>query len=292
MGSYKGMDAATLEAEYHLTKRRDADDSLIKFADLVEQWLARSAAHREASGAQVDVPYGDGEREKLDYFYSGDANGPLLFYIHGGYWQRGDKSMYSFITESFIKHGVSVAVINYNLTPSVRMGQIPSQIRKAIAWCYHNAGTLKFARDQIHVSGHSAGGHLTAMMMATNWPAFDQHLPTDLIRSGIPISGVFELEPIVHTSLNEGPQMDIPEAIAESPTFIPPVTNAPQLVVYGGGESAEFHRQSTDYANKYRTAERPMELYEVPNDDHFDELERLAEADSEFFQKTLSLITS
>ncbi len=292
MSLYKGMDADTLEAEYHLTKRRDADPALEDFPIVVDRWLARSAQHREASGARIDIPYGNGEREKLDYFYSGDAKGPLLFYIHGGYWQRGDKSMYSFVTEAFIKHGISVAVINYNLTPTVRMGQIPPQIRKAVAWCYHNSNDLQFDRDQIHVSGHSAGGHLTAMMMATDWPLFDNRLPIDLVKTGIPISGVFELEPIVHTSLNEGPQMDIDEAITESPTFIPPVTNAPQLVVYGGGESAEFHRQSKDYAEKFRTAERKMEVYEVPIYDHFEELERLAEDDSVFFEKTHQLITT
>ena len=288
MSLYKAMDADTLEAEYNLSKRRGVDN----FAGVVERWLQRSVAHREASAARVDIAYGEGEREKLDYFYSGNPNGPMLFYIHGGYWQRGDKNMYSFVTEAFIKNGVSVVVINYNLTPSVRIGQIPPQIRKAIAWCYHNADELKYDRDQFHLSGHSAGGHLAAMMMATDWPAYDKQMPADVIRSGILISGVFELEPVVHTSLNEGIEMDIPEAIAESPTFIPPVTNAPQLVVYGGGETSEFQRQSKDYANKFRTADRAMELYEVPHNDHFDELERLAEDDSYFFQKSLKLITT
>ncbi len=288
MNLYKGMDAAKLEAEYNLGERRGINN----FAAVVERWLQRSAAHREASDARVDIAYGEGEREKLDYFYSGNPNGPMLLYIHGGYWQRGDKSMYSFISEAFIKNGVSVAVINYDLTPSVRMGQIPPQIRKAIAWCYHNADELKYDRDQFHLSGHSAGGHLAAMMLATDWPTYDSQIPTDVIRTGMLISGVFELEPVVHTSLNEGPKMDIPEAIAESPTFIPPATNAPQLVVYGGGETSEFKRQSIDYANIFRTADRTMEIYEVPNDDHFDELERLAEEDSEFFQKSMKFISS
>ena len=100
MDLYKGMDAAKLEAEYNLGERRGVDD----FAAVVERWLQRSAAHRETVGAQVDIAYGEGEREKLDYFYSGNPNGPMLLYIHGGYWQRGDKSMYSFISEAFIKH--------------------------------------------------------------------------------------------------------------------------------------------------------------------------------------------
>lgn len=287
MSLYKGMDAETLEAEYNLIARRGPD-----FPELVERWLARSAAHREASGARVDVAYGEGEREKLDFFSGGDQAGPAIVYIHGGYWQRGDKNMYSFVTEAFIRHGVSVIVINYNLTPSVRMGQIPPQIRKAIAWAWHHAGDLGFSRDKMFVMGHSAGGHLTAMMMATDWPAFDSALPAELVRGGVPISGLFELEPLVHTSLNTGPQMDIAEARAESPCFIPPVTNAPQLVVVGGGETSEFFRQSDSYVAQYATADRKMERYNVPNDDHFDELERLAEDDSVLFEKCMKLASS
>ena len=257
---------------------------------VVERWLIRGADIRMKPNAQIYQAYGLGERETFDYFYSGNPNGPLLMYIHGGYWQRGDKSMYSFISESFVKHGVSVAVLNYDLTPSVRMGQIPPQIRKAIAWCFHHSNELKFDKNSLHISGHSAGGHLGALMMATDWPKYDKQLPAELIKSATLISGVFDLEPIVHTSLNEGPQMDIAEAIAESPLFIPPITNAPLLLAYGGDETDEFHRQSKDYANKFRTSERDIEVYEVPEADHFDELDKLAEDDSIFFEKVLKLI--
>ena len=97
MALYKGMDAEQLEAQYNLRARRGPD-----FDELVQRWFDRSAAHREASGARTDLAYGDGEREKLDLFFAGDASGPLLVYIHGGYWQRGDKSMYSFVAEPFM----------------------------------------------------------------------------------------------------------------------------------------------------------------------------------------------
>ena len=287
IAQYKGMDASTLEAEYNLRVRRGRD-----FENLVHRWLDRSAAHRNASGASVNLAYGTGEREKLDWFPGGDANSPALIFIHGGYWQRGDKSMYSFVSESFIRHGVSVAVLNYDLTPSVRMPEIPFQIQKAVSWVWHNAPDLGFSRNQLFVSGHSAGGHLTARMMATDWPSLDAGLPPDLIRGGIPISGLYELEPLVHTSINEGPQMDIAEARTESPCNIPPVTNAPQLVAVGGGETAEFLRQSDDYANQYRTSERLMERFDVLKDDHFDELETLARDDSLFFEKSMQLINS
>lgn len=284
---YKGMDANKLEAQYNLRNRRGDD-----FDQLMNRWLARSASHRKMAGARLDLCYGDGPREKLDYFYAGDKHGPLLIFIHGGYWQRGDKSIYSFVSEAFVEHGVSVAVMNYSLTPSVRIGQIPPQIRKAVAFCWFGSADLGFSRDKLFVSGHSAGGQLTALMMATQWSAIDSRLPDDLVRGAIAISGIFELEPLVHTSLNQGPQMDITEAIAQSPCFIPPLTNAPQLVVAGGGETSEFLRQSDDYAARYRTDRRAVERYNVPYADHFDELEVFAEDGSVFFEKSMRLIMS
>jgi len=284
---YRGLSSDTLEAEYNLTARRGADD----FAALVERWLERSARQRERANARVDMAYGPGERERLDLFSGGDANGPLLVYIHGGYWQRGDKDMYSFVTESFVRHGVSVAVLNYTLTPAVCMGEIPPQIRRAIRWLWNHAADLGYSRERLHVMGHSAGGHLTAMMMATDWPAFDAQLPVDLVKSGIPVSGVFDLEPIVHTTLNTGPRMTVDEAKAESPLFMTMATDAPQLVVDGGGETDEFHRQSDAYVERVSSDARPVERYVVPHDDHFDELHRLAEDDSDFFGKSLRLIT-
>jgi len=287
MTLYNGMSAEELEAQYNLIQRRGPD-----FPQLVERWLARSAAHRKNANALVDQTYGEGEREKFDYFFGGNKTGPVVFYIHGGYWQRGDKNMYSFVSEAFIQHGVSVVMLNYNLTPSVRIGEIAPQIRKAIAWCWHHSGDLGFSKEKITVMGHSAGGHLTAMMMSTNWPEFDAALPKDLVQSGIPISALFELEPLVHTSLNEGPQMDIAEAREESPIFIPPVTNAPQLIVVGGAESGEFFRQADHYVATYRTAERKLDRYDVPGMDHFDELEPLADDQSEFFHKSMELIQS
>ena len=285
MGLYLGMDQATLEAQYNLRARRGDD-----FDALVERWFARSAQHRDDSGASTNLAYGDAPREKLDFFPGRNPTGPLLVYIHGGYWQRGDKDMYSFVTEGFVKHSVACAVLNYDLTPAVRMGHIPPQIRKAIAWLWHNASELGYSQDKIFVMGHSAGGHLTAMMMATDWPSVDAALPGDLVRGGIPISGLFELEPLVHTTINDGPQMDIEEARGLSPTFIPPCTDAPQLVVVGGGETEEFFRQADDYAAKFQTERRHIERYDVPDMDHFDELERLAEDESVFFQKCMALI--
>ena len=283
MSLYRGMDADELEFQYELRSKEAYFDSL------AAEWIKRCQDFRDANEVAVDLAYGDGEREKLDLFRGADG-GPVLVYIHGGYWQRGDKSMYSFVAEPFMAAGVNVAVINYTLTPACRLGDIAPQVQRAIGWLWHHADELRIDRDAISVMGHSAGGHLTAMMMAADWPAFDAAMPVDTVKAGMPISGIFELEPLVHTSINDGPQMDVPEAIRESPLFMEPATDAPQLVIAGGDETPEFKRQSDAYVEKFGTATRRMERHNVPHSNHFRELERLAESDSEVFVKSLALI--
>lgn len=128
------------------------------------------------------------------------------------------------------------------------------------------------------------------MMMITDWPTFDTPLPTDLIRGDIPISGVFELEPRVHTSINTGPQMAITEAIRESPAFIQPVTSAPQLVVVGGSETTEYLRRADEYAANFKTPDRVMDRLTVADADHVDILEWLTEEPSLLVEKSMQLI--
>jgi arylformamidase len=161
-----------------------------------------------------------------------------------------------------------------------------------MAYLWQHASELELNRDRLTVMGHSAGGHITQMLMATDWPSIDRDLPADLIKSGVPISPLSYLEPVRLTdALNAGIRMDEREAEAESPmTNHPPSTNAPQLVVVGGAETDEFHRQSHMYRDKYVNDERSMAVYIVPGVDHFDELNVLADSSSEFFAKTLGML--
>ncbi len=283
MGLYRGMNADELEYQYELRSKEPDFDAV------VARWLRRSAALRASRDVAIDLAYGSGDRDRLDLFRAA-AGGPLLVYIHGGYWQRGDKDMYSFVAESFLDAGVNVAMINYTLTPACRIGDIAPQVRRCIAWLWRNADDLGFDRERLSVMGHSAGGHLTAMMMATDWPALDSALPHDLIRAALPISGIFELEPLVHTSINAGPGMDVAEARRESPLFMEICGNAPHLVIAGGAETPEFTRQSDAYCDRFRTERRTMERYDVPGENHFGELERLAESTSEVFSRSLKLV--
>ncbi len=283
MDLYRGMNASELEYQYEL-RSKEAD-----FDAVVARWLERSAALRDCREAVIDLAYGRGERETLDLF-RGATGGPLLVYIHGGYWQRGDKDMYSFLAGAFMDAGINVAIINYTLTPACRIGDIAAQVRRCLAWLWRHGRDLGFDRERLSVMGHSAGGHLTAMMMATDWPAFDCALPQDLVRAALPISGIFELEPLVHTSINAGPRMDVAEARRASPLFMEIRCNAPHLVIAGGRETPEFIRQSDAYCDRFRTPQRTMERYDVPGENHFGELERLAESTSEVFARALKLV--
>ena len=275
------------ETQYNLREGRPDYEVTV-----IPDWDVRSATLRAEATCQLDIRYGDGAKQKLDVYLCDDARAATLVYFHGGYWQRGDKSTYSFLAAPFLASGVNVVVVGYDLCPTVTITRISEQAREAMAFIWRKAADLGLNRSRITVMGHSAGGHITQMMMATNWPAFGDDLPPNLVGAGIPISPLSLLEPVRRTKgLNAGIRMDAAEAEAESPMLHhPPRTNAPQLVVVGGTETAEFHRQSQMYLDAFSTATRPMQLYVVPEVDHFDELNVLADADSPFFKKVMAIL--
>ena len=275
------------DAQYNLRAGRpDYEETVIP------SWMADSQRVRDTLDCLLDLRYGNGEKQKLDVFRCGNNGAPTLIWIHGGYWQRGDKSIYSFLAAPFIQYGVNVVIIGYDLCPTVSMTRISEEIREALSYIWKEAGVLGINRDRITVMGHSAGGHLTQMMMATDWLARDPALPVDLIKAGIPVSPLSYLEPVRLTiALNANLRMDATEADKESPmTNHPPVTDAPQLVVVGGAETDEFHRQSQMYFERFATDKRQIEMYIVPFVDHFDELNVLADPVSPFFKKTCAVL--
>jgi arylformamidase len=278
---------AEFDAEYNLRAGRPDYEVTV-----IPGWIENSEKARDNLDCSLDIRYGTGDRQKLDVFRCDDPAAPTLVYFHGGYWQRGDKSIYSFIAAPFVQVGISVIVVGYDLCPDVTITRISEEAREAIAYIWAHGEALGINRDRITVMGHSAGGHITQMMMATDWSAFGDGLPADLIKAGMPVSPLSYLEPVRLTeALNAGIRMDAAEAEAESPmTNHPPATDAPQLVVVGGAETSEFHRQARMYAEAYQTETRDIGLYIVPDVDHFDELNVLVDPNSPFFKKSCDMI--
>jgi arylformamidase len=278
---------AEFDAEYNLRAGRPDYEVTV-----IPGWIENSEKARDNLDCSLDIRYGTGDRQKLDVFRCDDPAAPTLVYFHGGYWQRGDKSIYSFIAAPFVQVGISVIVVGYDLCPDVTITRISEEAREAMAYIWAHGEALGINRDRITVMGHSAGGHITQMMMATDWSAFGDGLPADLIKAGMPVSPLSYLEPVRLTeALNAGIRMDAAEAEAESPmTNHPPATDAPQLVVVGGAETSEFHRQARMYAEAYQTETRDIGLYIVPDVDHFDALNVLVDPNSPFFKKSCDMI--
>ncbi|ABE36522.1 Putative esterase [Paraburkholderia xenovorans LB400] len=276
-----------LEAQYNLRALRPDFE-----AGMLQEWLARSDRFRRSCGGSLDLAYGDGERDRLDYFPAAATDAPLLVFFHGGYWQRGDKSVYSFVAEPFVAAGISVALVNYTLCPAVRIGDIVTQSQRALTWLWRHADALGCARARWIVSGHSAGGHLAARLMATQWPAVGADLPPQLLDGAILISALFDLEPLCETSINHGLGMGRGEARAASALAHPPASDAPQLIAVGGAETAAFHQQARAYATAFGTALRPMPGYTVEDCDHFDVVQAFADPRHAFFDLARQFIHS
>lgn len=284
MKVYRDFDQDELDAQYNC--RAMVPDA----EDWVSRWAEESSLATEQLDHRFDVAYGDGEGEQLDIFPAGKPNSPVMVFIHGGYWRAMDKDVHRFVARSFVPAGISLVSINYALAPSVRMDEIVRQNRAALAWVYRNAATFGGDPDRIYVSGHSAGGHLTTMMMATDWEAFEAGLPSDLVKGGCPISGLYDLEPIRHTYLNEDVRLDEDEAERNSPLRYPP--RGPQWMVITAGslESDEFHRLQRELADAWRAEGLRVTEVESPKMHHFNVVAELGRGESPLFQAVLSEI--
>jgi arylformamidase len=238
---------------------------------LIAGWAKDAAAYRERH-APRSIPYGSGARNRIDFF-PGNHEGPIAVFIHGGYWQALDSSFFSHLAGGLNAHGISVAIPSYDLCPSVTVDEIIAEMRAA------SRELARLGRSLV-MSGHSAGGHLAACMLATDWPAFDASLPRDLVVAAYAISGLFDLGPLVETSINNALHLDRTTARAASPLFWNPPRRGSLDAVVGENESAEYFRQSRTIVERWGAAGVVTRLGTVPNANHFTAIAPLADPNS------------
>src|SRR5450432_4462202 len=219
--------------------------------EIFARWQREAADYRakasEEEGCALGMSYGASPRQYVDLFFpEGSGTTPLAMFVHGGYWRSLDPSMFSHMASGLNAHGVAVALAGYDLCPQVSIADIISQIRQACLYLWRRFG------QRIMVYGHSAGGHLAACMAATDWKSIAADAPADLVPAGYSISGVFDLEPLIHVSMNQELKLDAALARRVSPLQWPVAKTCVLDAVVGSLESSEFLRQSQIIAETWR----------------------------------------
>jgi len=277
---YRTYDQKALDAAY---------DNRGRFPDTDDCKKAQSDASDAAKAAyecKLDVRFGDGKTDLLDiYFGQGTGPRPIHAFFHGGYWKSNTKNDFGFVAKPFVPFGVTTVVVEYPLIPTVRMDGLIDRCRASLAWVWRNAESFGGDRGKITVSGHSAGGHITQMMMQTDFASYGEGLPADLVKAGCSISGVSDLEPVRLSFQNEGLHFTADEAREYSTLFMDPVHKGPLLAVVGGMEGDEFIRQTTALAEAWKAKGMDVECWVMDGKHHFTTINEYLDPDSRLSKK-------
>jgi len=265
--SYKGFRADEMEFQYN------PRESVPEYPELAKIRAAQARKVRETAQSWLNVPYGESAREKLDIYAAERPKGGVLVYLHGGYWRSGSKDDNCNFVPTFTKRGTTVVLVEYDLCPQVTVTDIVRQTRAAIAWVHKNI--LRYGGDpgQIFISGHSAGGHLTAMALAHDWRR--EGAPADLIKGATATSGVFDLDMVMKISVQEQVRMTPEVAKLNSPFENPPRVKCPLLIAVGGAEPKGWKQMSWDYFNFCKGQGMNVEYLVVPGANHYTMSEKL-----------------
>ena len=282
---YATFDKSELDREY--SPSSCIDDINVYLEEYSRTSNAAKDSAQSGGLCDLDLQYGPGDEETLDLFLpAGSELSPLHVFIHGGYWQLLSKNESCFAAPTFQMNGSYFAAINYTLAPHQTLSGIVDENRRAVAWLYQNAGRWGFDRERIYLSGHSAGAHIAMMMLLTDWTTFG--LPVDAIKGVCAISGIFDLEPVRLSYVNDVVGMDAAEAERNSPILHKHLNHCPVIFSYGENETAEFKRQTDDYQVVLDNIGIPATRKEIAGRNHFDVILDLADADSWLSQQVFS----
>ncbi len=256
------------ESQADIDREYDIERSVPDFMVYARQYENSSADARRHLDHHADVRYGATCAEYVDIFPAAQRKAPVLIFIHGGYWRILSAKEFSFVALGPQAAGVTTVVVNYALCPNVTLDEIARQIRAAIYWTHENIHDYNGDPERIYVSGHSAGGHMTAMALLTDWRG-DYGLPRDLVKGGISISGLFDIAPLQFSSMQKELHLDAGIIERNSPQYFARHVPAPLLITYGDDETSEFCRQSEDFLKVWADCGNKSRTLDQPGKNHF-----------------------
>lgn len=260
---WKGLDRAALDKSYN------ARESVADFENTYLPGFSEDSLRaRRANPGPRNVPYGPHRDQVLDIFPAKQHGAPVHLFIHGGYWRMLTKDENSFVAEALTPMGATVMVNTYSLTPDVHLDVIVRQCRAFVVWAYKNAHRYGADNRRIYISGHSAGGHLAAMMLSTDWQA-DYNLPPDIVKGVTAISGLYDLAPLQKAFTNEWLQLSDMAAERNSPIHHKPPYACPVIVAWGEDDPEGFHWQGDAYLAKLKEWRMDTERLVLKGRDHF-----------------------
>lgn len=273
MKIYRDFDQAELNRQYDA---RGASADGQAFRDFIRE---ESPRVRARMAGHYNIPYGPSGDEVLDVFPAEHAGSPVVYFIHGGYWRSSSKDDVSLFAATFVPAGATFVAVNYALAPSVSIDEIVRQCRAGFAWVHDNIKGYGGDPARIFVNGRSAGGHLAGMLLAAGWTG-EYGLPADAVKGACAVSGLFDLEPVRLSNVNEWARLDAAAAERNSPIHHLPDTGCPLIVTYGGLETGEFKRQSEDYMAAWRARGYPCSYVDLPGRHHFATMPEFADPES------------
>ena len=260
------------------------------YASYFERWVQASKHARATQACTLDVAYGLSAGEKLDVFPAANTDASVLVFIHGGYWRALDKSDHSFVAPVFTAQGACVVIANYDLCPAVTIPDITVQMVRALSWVYRHIAQYGGDPKRITVVGHSAGGHLAAMLLACDWQGFSADLPKTPVQNALSISGIFDLRPLRCTPfLADSLKLTQADACKASPALLPRPASGVLHAVAGGRESAEFLRQSRLIQKAWGKKIVPI-VQPLPGLNHFSVLDALVDRSHCLHMNALGLL--
>ena len=261
--------------------QKELDDAYDQSVYAPNQHLVQ-ARRRLASEALLEritperAAYGPSADEQLDIYRTRRPNAPIHIYVHGGAWRNGQAKEFAFPAEVFINAGANFVVLDFVQVQNAGGSLLPmaQQVRSAVAWVYKNAARIGGDAEQIYVTGHSSGAHLSGCALVTDWKK-DFGLPENLIKGGLLISGMYDLKPVRLSKRSQYVRFtDEVEQALSSQRHLDKL-NAPIIVAYGSQETPEFQRQNREFAAAVKAAGKPVELIVGEGLNHFEMQETL-----------------